>query len=117
MPSHAVSQDYQNLVGQAFGTSDGMPTNRAISLVTIAPYSRILQWSFARLLAKGHSTVDALKRWPLARFDVVVISLNPADTTDFLLKDLRSYLNETGQAFNGSRYRRNALPQPRVPAP
>lgn len=107
--ANAVSQDHQSLVGQPFGDADGAPTNRTISAVTVSPYSKILQWSFARLLAKGVSPIDALKQWPLNRFDVIVLSYNPANPADFLLKDLRSYLEETGQSFDSNRYRRSAL--------
>ncbi len=105
----AISQDYQTLVGKPFGHDDGTPTNRTIALVTVAPYSRILQWSFARLLAKGVPPVEALKQWPLDRFDVILLAFDPGRPSDFLLKDLRSYLSETGEAFDVSRYRRAAL--------
>lgn len=114
--AHAISQDFQHLVNCPFGEADGTPTPRSICAVTVAPYSRILQWSFARLLAKGMPVIDALKQWPLDRFDVIVLSYNPANPTDFLLKDLRSYLEETGETFDASRYRRGARRTPATPA-
>ena len=108
----SIKADYHHLVGQPFGANDGTPTTRTISLITEAPYSRILQWSFARLLSKGTPASDALRQWPLDRFDVVLISFNPADPADFMLKDLRSYLEEIRLEFDASRYRRSAQRRP-----
>jgi len=105
----AVCADYQCLVGEPFGADGETPTTRTISRVAIGPYSRILQWSFAKLLAKGASPDEAMQQWQVERFDVVVLAHDPAKPHDFLVKDLRSYLEEFGKDFEPMRYRRSAL--------
>lgn len=89
------AQEHQHLTGQPFGESVE-DASRKVSAVLPAPYSRILQWSFARQVTKGVSPVEALRQWPLDRFDVIVISHNPADPANFQVKDLRTYLSARG---------------------
>jgi len=95
----AVHKDYQHLVGKPFGQDGDTPTERAVSIVTYAPYSRILQWSFARLVAKGATADEAMQQWQVDRYDVLALSHDPATPNRFFVKDLRTYLEETGRNF------------------
>ncbi len=93
-----IAQEHQHLVGQPFGDTLE-DASRKISAVLPSPYSRILCWSFARQVVKGMPLADALRQWPLDRFDVIVISHNAANPVDFQVKDLRAYLSERGLEF------------------
>lgn len=92
----AMCADHQHLLGQPFNSAAEDGHARSVSLITVAPYSRILQWSFARQVVKGVSPVEAMKQWAVDRFDVILISQNPANPSDFYIKDLRSFLQERG---------------------
>jgi hypothetical protein len=102
----AITSEHQHLTGEPFG--EGPDASRRVDAVVLAPYSRILQWSFARQVVKGMHPSEALKQWPVDRFDVVVISANPANPADFQVKGLRDYLSERGMEFKQMGYRRVA---------
>lgn len=93
----AISSSHQHLVGEPFG--QGADVSRTVDLVVVAPYSRILQWSFARQVVKGVHPTTALQQWLLDRYDIVVISMNRSNLADFQVKDLREYLKERGLEF------------------
>lgn len=97
--AQAICRDYQHLLSQPFGTTEEDAAH-TVNTVVVAPYSRILQWSFARLVVKGTPPPEALKQWSIDRFDVVVISQNRYNPSDFQIKDLRTYLGERGIEFS-----------------
>lgn len=99
----SISADYQHVVGHCFGDAD--EKNRVVDVVTVAPYSRILQWSFVRQLLRGTSLGEALALTQDRRFDVIVISVARENRGDFRVKDLRRFLSEQRLPFDAARYR------------
>jgi hypothetical protein len=94
----AISRDYQYLHGEVF---DG---SHKIDLVTVAPYSRILQWQYLQsVLYEGRSESARTNRNPSGRYDVIVVTKS-IEEPGFIVKDLRTYLKAAGITFDESRY-------------
>lgn len=94
----AISRDYQYLHGEQFDDA------HHIDLVTVAPYSRILQWQFVHgVLYEGHSGAALRAKNPTGRYDVLVVTKTLEDR-GFLIKDLRTHLAGQGIPFDETRY-------------
>jgi len=93
----AICKDYQCLRGEAFDAT------HKIDFVSVGPYSRILQWQFAKNLLKGLSGTTMLDEDLSGRFDVIVISKSEMEP-GFVVKDLRSYLKEREITFDPAPY-------------
>jgi hypothetical protein len=96
--ANAICTEYQSIKGK--------PANErtTISLVTVAPQSRILQWGFINDLLQGKPKSDLQRKYFNGRFDVIVVWMDPAEPNGFGIKDLRSYLAENGIRFDAQRY-------------
>jgi len=63
--------------------------------ITVAPYSKILQWQFVKNLVRGVPFQKAIQICVNGRFDVVIIYKNEkVPANPFSIKSLRSYLKE-----------------------
>lgn len=103
----AICRDYQYLQGGCF------EVGQKIDLVTIAPYSRILQWQFlTRVLYEGYVVNPLRERNPSGRYDVLVVSKS-SDEPGFIVKDIRTYLTDTSMPLDEGRY--SCLRNPNIP--
>jgi hypothetical protein len=95
----AICHDYQFLRGEPF---DG---SRPIDMVTVAPYSRILQWQFLEAVLHQGRPVGAslIEGNPSGRYNVILVS-RQEEEPGFRVKDLRMYLKEAEMPFDESRY-------------
>lgn len=104
----AICIDYKHLTGSAFDEK------RTIDLVTVAPYSRILQWQFLQwLVNEGRSLQTLLSMDYGGRYDVLAVT-KVAEEPGFLVKDVRSLLQQRELPFEAVRYaclRNRSLPQ------
>lgn len=97
--AYAIYNDYQYL------QDEQLANNANFDIMTIAPYSRILQWQFVRRLLQGTAPVSALLDDNVsARYDVIVVSKTPNASTPFSIMDLRTYLHKADISFDLSRY-------------
>lgn len=98
----AVCEAHQHLVGKPFDRND--ESEGIISMVVVAPYSRILQWKFVRCLLQGAGLEAALSLGPNGRYDVLLLP-DPRDrsTVNYRGKSIRCYLREHGIEFNIAR--------------
>lgn len=90
-------KDYQYLTGQEISTG------HKADIITIAPYSKILQWSFATQLAKQQPGPISIEN-PSGRYDAVVISYKGGPPGSFVITDLRTVLKQCGIAFHPEKY-------------
>ena len=97
--AYAIAKDHQYLCGQSIACSS------PISIITPAPYSRILQWQFARKLLEGHPADALLMDVADGRFDVVAITRTQNPEIPFIVTDLRSLLDTNNASFDLSPYR------------
>ncbi len=102
----AISKDYQYLKGDVFGQ------DHRIDIISVAPYSRILQWQFVSNLLKGMSTKALLDANHSGKYDVIAVA-RTGDEQAFKIIDLRSLLVEKGVAFDPARY--NCLRNHNIP--
>jgi hypothetical protein len=103
----AICRDYQYLLGES------LVEGQTIDLVTLAPYSRILQWQFLhRVLYGGFAPNPLHDKNPSGRYDVLVVS-KCDEEPGFITKDIRTYLKEARLPFNEGRY--SCLRNPNIP--
>lgn len=88
----ALSERFQELVGKPFDKDN---EENQVKQVTIAPYSRIIQWQFVRAITHGVSLEEALTLCVNKRYDVIVIASKLKNNEGgFHIKSLSSYLTE-----------------------
>lgn len=94
----ALSNEYQSLKGRS-------PNGSApVEAILLAPYSRILQWHYVRGLLRGESPATLLHSYPSERYDVIVLIHDPGSANGYVIKSLRSYLEEHEMPFESRRY-------------
>jgi hypothetical protein len=106
--ARAICNDYKYLCGTT--TDEG----RRIDLITVAPYSRILQWQFLQwLIVEGRPLSTLLSVDYGGRYDVLAIS-KTAEEPGYIAKDLRTVLQTQNIPYDPVRYsclRNRSLPQ------
>jgi hypothetical protein len=104
----AICNDYKHLTGTPLDESN------TIDLVTVAPYSRILQWQFLQwLIVEGRPLQKLLSMDYGGRYDVLAVTKTTGEP-GFITKDLRSVLQLHNIPFDPVRYsclRNRSLPQ------
>jgi hypothetical protein len=93
----AICNDYQYLQGES------LEAGHQIDYISVAPYSRILQWQFANNLLRGISSTALLDQNLTGRYDVIIISKTDCEP-GFMILDLRSHLKAAGIDFDPTRY-------------
>ena len=66
-----------------------------IDFIVVAPYSRIIQWSFVTDLLRG-AEPEAQRFTTNDRYNAIVVARCPNALAGFLIKDLRAYLKGPG---------------------
>lgn len=97
----AILNDYQYLIGEPFDY------DYRIDMIMVAPNNKISQWQFVRDTLDRKDTSIHLYENLSAGWDVIVVSKFPQPMGGFRVKDLRTYLKETGTFYNGARYEEN----------
>jgi len=99
----AISNDFQHLIGRPYEKE--LLTEKLVGSIMIAPYSRILQWQFMRMLLRGTTHEEALSICPNGRFDLLVVPDRDVYTpVGYDVKTLRNYLEEHNLEFNTEMY-------------
>lgn len=95
--AYALARDYQFITGQDLG--QGLKAD----LITIAPYSRILQWSFVMHLVNHPGEAITIQN-PTGRYDVIIVSGCKAAPGGFVVTELRSFLKTVQIPFEVEKY-------------
>jgi hypothetical protein len=92
----SICSDFQYLIGRKFSNKDIFAT---IACVVVVPYDEVNKYIFLLEYRNCQDAVQALDMYDGASYDVVILGKIQSDKTQYVCKELDTYLSENNILF------------------